>query len=169
MPQETQDEADFRKLVESDPAMRRYVLAFARRAGELRGFALGLYVEAVVAHELSGTLSPGGTDDADIEWLPSVSALPIRIQVRSCRLQDAPRGSRGSVNIGTCGDRSRLGDVWVFAVHDGDDHRSGWRFIVRTARELEVFGTQKTMAVGRLARPEDWIELSQLGPAVRNA
>ena len=169
MSREAQDEADFDRLVESDAAMRRYVLAFARRASELRGFALGLYVEAVIAHELAATLSPGGTDEADIEWRPSARARPIKIQVRSCRLRDAPRGPRGSVNIGKVGDRARLGDVWIFARHAGEDHRSGWRFLVRSATELEEFGTRTQMAVRRFAPLGDWIELTQLATAVRNA
>lgn len=169
MSREAQDESDFERLVESDPAMRRYVLSFARRACELRGFALGLYVEAVIAHELAATLSPGGTDEADIEWRPSARVRPIKIQVRSCRLRDAPRGARGSVKIGKVGERARLGDVWIFALHAGEDHRSGWRFLVRSANELEEFGTRKQMAVRRLAPLGEWIELTQLAPAVRNA
>lgn len=169
MSRETEDETDFKTLVASDPAMRRYVVAFARRAKDLRGFALGLYVEAVVAHELGATLSPGGTDDADIEWRPSTRGRPINIQVRSCRLRDAPRGGRGSLDVGKVGHRAQLGDVWVFAVHSGNEHRSGWRFLVRSASQLENFGTQRRVAVGRLATSQEWIELGGLPEAVRAA
>jgi hypothetical protein len=169
MSRESEDEADFKTLVASDPAMRRYVVAFARRAKELRGFALGLYVEALVAHELGATLSPGGTDDADIEWRPSTRGRPIKIQVRSCRLRDAPRGVRGSVDVGKADHRAQLGDVWVFAVHSGNEHRSGWRFLARSANELEEFGAQRRVAVGRLGISQEWIEPDGLAEAVRAA
>lgn len=169
MARETDDETDFKTLVASDPAMRRYAVAFARRAQQLRGFALGLYVEALVASELGATLSPGGTDDADIEWRASTRGRPIKIQVRSCRLRDAPRGARGSVDIGEADHRARLGDVWVFAVHAGQEHRIGWRFLVRSAQQLENFGGQRRVAVGRLAPSHEWLGLPELPDAVRAA
>jgi hypothetical protein len=170
MLEEAKDDTEFAALVASDPAMRCYAIAFARRAQELRGFALGLYVEAVVAGSLGATLSPGGTDDADIAWRPTKKGPAVKIQVRSCRLRDAPRGARGSLAIGVEGDRARLGDVWVFAVHRGNEHRDGWRFLVRRPEQLDKdFGPKRRVAVRKLAPPHEWVELADLPRAVRTA
>jgi hypothetical protein len=168
-------DAVFEDLVASDPAMRRYVVAFAERARDLRGFALGLYAEAMVADALDADLSAGGTDDVDIRWSHQGTNETISIQVRSCRAVAGKTRLLGSVSIQAprkhrSADelpRRKLGAVWVFALHSGEDHRDGWRFHVRLADDLdEEFGRRRSVAIDRLAPLDEWITTTELPAAV---
>lgn len=107
------------------PAEVLWVGTLLTRLRERRGFSLGIFADSIVATALPGAvLSPGGTDRYDLLW------NGIKIEVKSSskgKWTIKPAFGRESDGTRVC----RLwADVYVLAVHDGNDHRTGWSFYV---------------------------------------
>lgn len=125
---------------------RRFVDIRLRRLRALGGMTLGGYAEAVVAEALPGAVeSEGGTDRIDMTW------RDLAIEVKCTR--GAKWGVRPSKQReqGVRVSRRRA-DVYVLALHAGDDHRDGWTFYVVPRWRLDDHGRKE---VG-LSRLHDW-------------
>lgn len=122
-------EASFEDLT---PAERRWIDTLITRLRDLRGMTLGTYAEAVVAVELPGAVhSAGGTDRWDLTW------RRIRIEVKASRRNNWQIRRAWGPDATGKKVQALWADVWVIAVHTGDDHRHGWEFYVVPRALLE--------------------------------
>lgn len=125
---------------------RRFIDVRLRRLRALGGMTLGGYAEAVVAEALPGAVeSEGGTDRIDMTW------RGLAIEVKCTRGAKWGVGPSNQREEGVRVSRRRA-DIYVLAVHAGDDHRDGWIFYVVPRWRLDDHGRKE---VG-LSRLRDW-------------
>jgi hypothetical protein len=125
---------------------RRFIDVRLRRLRALGGMTLGAYAEAVVAEALPGAVeSEGGTDRIDMTW------RGLAIEVKCTRGAKWGVGPSNQREEGVRVSRRRA-DVYVLALHAGEDHRDGWTFYVVPRWRLDDHGRKE---VG-LPRLHDW-------------
>lgn len=138
-----------------DPVATATVATFAQRLQQCDPAMVGTYAEHLVARHLGGHVNDAGWGPIDVVWHPpsNTGVEQIDVQVKAARaFRTFGDGIVNNVTFSTRASRSLTdvwaqtktpaarADIWVFALHGGENLREGWRFFVVAGSALDHLG-----------------------------